>query len=139
MKLNKDILMGYFEYSDEMPNSPYYLHRETGKVIDSKEYDALLSPDEEDDLSILDDYIELPRQDSREGYEDMKAFTQTVKDKHHRELLNVALSGWEGVFGRFDYVIQTQNLREWYKFRDERKYKRIIAWLKGYGIEPSFI
>ena len=139
MKLNKDILMGHFEYSDGMLNPPYYLHRETGKVIDSKEYYALVSPDEEDDLSILDDYIELPRQDSREGYKDMQAFIQTVKDKHHRELLNVALSGFEGVFGRFDYVIRTQNIREWYKFRDDRKYKRMIEWLNARSIEPFFI
>jgi hypothetical protein len=138
MKLAKDILMYHFEYSEEMINSPYYLHRELGQIIDSEQYDALLSPDDED-TSILDLYIQLPRQNSDEAYQEMQSFVQTVKDKHHQELLDIALDG-TGAFRRFKNVLYNHHYYgEWEKFRDEHKYKRMVAWLKSHNIGLKFV
>jgi len=138
MKIKQDTLMHYFEYIREDPYSPYYIHRDTGQILNQKEYDNLIT-DEDDDISILDDYIQFPSQNSDEGYQEMKAFAQTTK-RELRQLLEVALDGWNGVYERFKNVMHNHgDYSQWEDFRDKRKLKRMMEWLKSNDIEPEFL
>lgn len=85
-------------------------------------------------------YISIPADTSREGYQDMEEFIQTVSDKYVRELLFVAIDG-PGAFGRFKGVIHShQEVKEqWYKFRDARLDQRIRGWLKDHDIKAEFV
>ena len=49
-------------------------------------------------------FIEIPKADSRQGYEDMEAFIETVSNRHLQELLQVAIHG-KGAFRRFKDVL----------------------------------
>ena len=130
-------MIHYFEYNPEDPNAPYYIHYETGQILDQKEYNNLIT--DEDDISILDDYCQFPAQNSDEGYKEMKAFSQTMK-RELRQLLEVALEGWNGVYDRFNHVMHHHgDYHQWEDFRDKRKLKRMMEWLKSNDIEPEFI
>src|SRR5262245_47069654 len=45
-------------------------------------------------------YVAIPRSDSREGYQDMEAFIETVGNERLRENLEIAIRG-KGAFRRF--------------------------------------
>src|SRR6266496_4851197 len=48
-------------------------------------------------------YRTLPKQDSRDGYQDMQEYIESLEDEHLRELLEVAIQG-SGAFRRFKDV-----------------------------------
>lgn len=98
-------------------------------------------PDEEagaDDVE-LGRYVEIPRDESRDGYEDMVEFAETVTNAHLRELLAVALRG-KGAFRRFkDVLLAYPAERErWFAFRDERLRGRIKGWAEDEGVTVDF-
>ena len=133
-----------------------YLDTETGEIIsmpdsvmraveDSDEAAEAL-PDWEQDLvetaeNILGDeknrFLPIPRCESREGYELMAAFTETVTSKVLREKLAVALDG-KGAFRRFRNVLNQHpdELERWYAFKDESIREEAVQWLLDHGIEP---
>jgi len=82
--------------------------------------------------------LAIPYQDSREAYEDMEAFIETVTDEHLAELLAVAIDG-RGAFGRFKGVLaRYPEVRErWFQFKEERLRQRVLDWLASAGIEPE--
>ncbi|MFC1960984.1 UPF0158 family protein [Chloroflexota bacterium] len=84
-------------------------------------------------------YVEMPRQDSREGYRDMEAFIWSLDDEHLRELLEVAIQG-AGAFRRFkDVLYRYPDVEKvWFAFRDEREQQRMVDWLASIDIEPQF-
>ncbi len=105
-------------------------------------------PDEEKDalytVALVEDgynsrFIEIPQADSRQGYEDMEAFIETVSNWHLQELLQVAIQG-KGAFRRFKDVLagHAQERERWFRFRDERLRQRVLEWLEMEGVDPIF-
>jgi hypothetical protein len=91
------------------------------------------------DLGYNTRFIEIPQVDSREGYEDMEAFIETVPRQHLQELLQVAIQG-KGAFRRFKDVLGAypQERERWFQFHDERLRQRGLKWLDRENINPIF-
>ena len=82
-------------------------------------------------------FLPVPGADSRAGYEDMKAFIETVASLRLQERLRGAIRG-RGAFRRFKDVLgrQPAEWERWVAFRDGRVGQRALAWLAEEGIEP---
>lgn len=72
---------------------------------------------------------------SHEGYEDMEAFIERVRNPNARKLLERAIAG-RGAFRRFkDTLLDFPELREaWFRFHDARVERRAIRWLVDEGL-----
>lgn len=83
-------------------------------------------------------YLPVPQQSSREGYEDMETFIETVTDEHLAELLAVAIDG-RGAFRRFKDVLARypQERERWFQFKEERLRQRALDWLARHGLAPE--
>jgi hypothetical protein len=81
-------------------------------------------------------FIQVPRADSREGYQDMEAFIATVSNARLADRLARAIQG-RGVFRRFkDALLEHPVERErWFAFRDARQRERLLDWLASEYIE----
>lgn len=81
-------------------------------------------------------FLDIPERDSRDEYNDMVDFAETITDDHLGELLAVALHG-KGAFGRFKDVLGNypEERQRWFEFSDNRLKKRIIEWLEDEDIE----
>jgi len=134
-----------------------YLDTETGEIIsmpdevmrsveDGEEKIERL-PDWEQELvetaeNILGDeknrFLLIPKSESREGYETMAAFANSVRGKGLRDKLAIALNG-KGAFRRFRSVLNEHpdELEQWYTFKDDWMRAEAIKWLVMNGIEPS--
>jgi len=117
----------------------YLLDTESGEVILVSE----LFEDEEQrqQLAKIDEaesgrYLEVPRAQSRDGYEDMQDFIDTVEDEHVRELLDVAIQG-KGAFRRFKDALARHPTEQqrWYTFQAAQTDARVRAWLEAQGCE----
>ena len=84
-------------------------------------------------------YRMIPKQDSRDGYQDMQEYIWSLEDEHLRELLEVAIQG-SGAFRRFKDVLSRypETQENWFRFRDEREKQRMTDWLASQGVEPEF-
>ena len=120
----------------------YFLDTETGDVILASE----MFGDEETQrqLTEIDEaepgrYLQVPRADSREGYDDMQDFIDTVSDEHLQELLNVAIQG-RGAFRRFKDVLagHPAERQRWFDFQVARLDARAREWLAEEGCEPAW-
>lgn len=82
-------------------------------------------------------FVEVPAADSREGYEDMEAFLETVANQRPRGRLEAALRG-RGACRRFkDALTEYPAERErWFAFKEGRLRDRVLIWLASEGIEP---
>jgi Uncharacterised protein family (UPF0158) len=98
-------------------------------------------PGQEDNDSEIElgRYVEIPKQESRDGYEDMVKFAETVTNPHLRDLLDVALRG-KGAFRRFkDVLLGYPAERErWFEFESRRERERIEAWAREQDVEIDF-
>ena len=67
------------------------------------------------------DFIKVPQTESRDGYEDMEAFIETVTSPSVQEVLTVSIDG-RGAFGRFKNTLtRYPAVRErWFAFKDAR-------------------
>ena len=89
------------------------IDRETGELILIGEDDGFQYPDEEDEeaYNVFEKrYVNVPHMGSRDSYEDMKDFIDTVTNETLQKLLCVAING-RGAFeskenGRFLYCCQ---------------------------------
>lgn len=83
----------------------------------------------------LQRFLEIPQVESREAYQDMVDFADTVDDDHLQELLYVALNG-RGAFRRFkDVLLAYSDERErWFTFSAQCWRKRIDDWLNDEGV-----
>lgn len=72
---------------------------------------------------------------SRESYADLREFTEHVRDRRARELLERAIAG-RGAFRRFkDTLGEFPQLRPaWFAFHDTRMKRRAIEWLAETGL-----
>lgn len=84
----------------------------------------------------LDRFIHIPKQESRDGYNDMVDFAETATNNRLRELLSVALNG-RGAFRRFKDVLHNypEDRQRFFEFSDRRLKDRIMEWLADEGIE----
>lgn len=112
--------------SDEIPD----FSREFAKQIIRIEWDT------------EERYIEIARQDSRDGYSDMEAYIESIEDddEHLAENLSIAIDG-KGAFRRFKNVLLNHpDAREaWFEFERQRKQKRALDWLEDHDIEAEFV
>jgi hypothetical protein len=84
-----------------------------------------------------DRYISIPPEGSHEGYRDMEAFIDTVRDRRLQERLERAISG-RGAFRYFkDVLLDYPAERErWFQFKRKRLHDRILDWLEAHEITP---
>lgn len=110
-----------------------YVDLESGQTWPSSVFDAL--DDEVPDLEADPDrYLFVPNEGSREAWEDMNDFAQTVSDAAAREQLLDAITG-RGAFSRFRRVLDRHEdlLSSWRIFETERRLSRARAWLADAG------
>jgi len=81
-------------------------------------------------------YLNIPTDSSREGYQDMVAFTESLEDENLKEKLWIALNG-RGAFRRFKDVLLSypEKREEWFEFKDKRLEERVVEWLEENEIE----
>ena len=131
-----------------------YLDLQTGKT-EAIPAEMLGMDDEEGELSSMPDwqkdvravvkeieaesgrYVPIPEPDSREAYDDMARFADTVTDPDLREHLGIALDG-RGAFRRFRNVLDNHDSEQqrWFAFKDRAMSERVREWLAEIGIEP---
>jgi hypothetical protein len=82
-------------------------------------------------------FLRVPEADSREGYEEMQAFIETVSSLWLQERLWAAIHG-RGAFRRFKDVLAgaPAERERWFGFKGDRLRQRVLAWLVDEGIEP---
>ena len=85
-------------------------------------------------------YLQVPRADSSEGYDDMQDFIDTLSDEHLQESLNVAIQG-RGALRRFKDVLARHPAEQqrWFDFQAARLDARAREWLaeEGLSSEPA--
>ncbi|MEK6742169.1 MAG: UPF0158 family protein [Nitrospirota bacterium] len=153
LKVDLSELVFAMELGETMERSGY-LDTETGAIIDMPDdiiravedgetESALVDWDDElaekADAILSDEkyrFLLIPKRDSREAYDLMADFAESVKDKGLREKLAIALDG-KGAFRRFRTVLeQSGELDRWYAFKEERSRDAAVEWLLENGIEP---
>jgi hypothetical protein len=92
------------------------------------------------EAGVGDRYVEIPRQDSREGFMDMEEFIETVGEARLRDRLWGALRQ-RRPFRRFkDTLLHDEAETErWYVFQRERLRERMQRWLRVEGISGKFV
>jgi uncharacterized protein UPF0158 len=132
-----------FAMEDASYQHQYFLDTETGEVILISEYD-----DDEESTQRLEAieeaepgrYLQVPRAESSDGYQDMQKFIDTVSDKQLQQLLEVAIHG-KGAFRRFKDVLARDPAEQqrWFAFQMERLDTRVREWLADEGVrsEPT--
>jgi hypothetical protein len=139
LKIDMHELMWAFESCSI--ESRYFLDIKTGEVIFTSDLTSTQEEQEEFEIKIDADpqrYIPIPEEDSRQAYDDMVDFTNTVKDKTLQDKLEIALNG-KGAFRRFKDVLidYPQERQQWFDFKNVRIGKRIKMWLEENEIEIS--
>ncbi len=117
----------------------YYLDTKTGELLLVS--DEFMDTNETEEIyerldSEPERYLSIPTESSREGYQDMVAFTESLEDENLKEKFWIALDG-RGAFRRFKDVLLShpEKREEWFKFQDERLEKRVMEWLEENEIE----
>jgi len=140
-KVRVDLEELRFAMEDAAYEHRYFLDTETGDVIlasemfDDEEAQRQLA---EIDAAEPGRYLQVPRADSREGYDDMQDFIDTISGEHLQELLNVAIQG-RGAFRRFKDVLARHPAEQqrWFDFQGARLDARAREWLAEEGGEPE--
>ena len=117
----------------------YYLDTKTGELLLVS--DEFMDTNETEEIyerldSEPERYLSIPTESSREGYQDMVAFTEFLEDENLKEKLCIALNG-RGAFRRFKDVLLSYSKKreEWFKFQNERLEKRVMEWLEENEME----
>lgn len=111
----------------------WYLDTEEEKTIflsedmygEDKELQNLIENDTEDR------FIPIPASPSREGWEQMERFIQSLddQDKKTRNLLLTTIQG-KGAFGRFKDALYSIGLQDrWFEFKNREDRKKALDWL----------
>ena len=155
LKIDMDELIEAMQTESELVE--YFLDLESGEIIPVS-HDLGISPEEdydEEDVESLSDwqktalaeakeilsnedrYISIETIDSREAYQDMVDFAESIREDSLRELLRVALDG-SGAFRRFKDVLQNypEKRQRWFKFREKIMKQRAREWLDSIHVEP---
>lgn len=121
-----------------------YIDRETGEVLlgtsDSPVEGVPAEDDDEVPEELHDRYLPIPHIGSRDGYEDMVNFIDTVDDERLHDLLGVAIKG-KGAFGRFKDVLRRPEYKleqeRWFSFSGQLETDRVVKWLESKGLSVS--
>ncbi len=140
-KVRVDLQELRFAMEDATYEHQYFLDTETGEVMlvsemfDDEEAQRQLA---EIDAAAPGRYLQVPRTDSREGYDDMHDFIDTISVEQLQELLNVAIQG-RGAFHRFKDVLARHpgEQQRWFDFQAARLAARAGEWLAEEGCEPE--
>lgn len=124
-----------------------YIDRETGEVlIGSPDEQLKIIPNQEDEnyeeveSEFNLRYLQIPQEGSRDSYQDMVDFIESVADERLRDMLRVAIQG-RGAFGRFKDVLRRSEFESecnrWFAFSKECEYCRVLEWLvaEGFSVE----
>jgi hypothetical protein len=137
VKANLSDLMDAFD--DCRIGDEFYLDVKTGELL--RVSDEFMETDETEKIyerldSEPERYLSIPTRSSREGYQDMVAFSESLEDENLQEKLWIALNG-RGAFRRFKDVLLSypEKREEWFKFKDERLKKCVREWLEENEIE----
>ncbi|WP_248761297.1 UPF0158 family protein [Pseudarthrobacter sp. SSS035] len=113
-----------------------YLDLRTGQVYDETATDPMMVG-EDAAIEVEEEqerWLRLNRAGSRNGWQDMAAFTERQPDEALRERLERAIEG-KGAFYRFRDLIHGQNLNDqWYAFSTDRQMGRAREFLADNGI-----
>lgn len=106
------------ELGEDLSEAPEWRHEfieQARRVL--RAFGELPGQKEDDSEIELGRYVEIPKRESREAYEDMVDFAETVTNSRLRDLLDVALRG-KGAFRRFkDVLLDYPAERErWFEF-----------------------
>ena len=120
----------------------YYFNRQMGVVDYRVDFDDFESDEESDDDTDFfneDIWVEVPTLSSREGYERMASFAETVDEPDIRDLLDTALGG-RGSFRRFRDIVDRYPDVEarWRKFERDHLEQEAIRWLETLDIQPEY-
>ena len=124
-----------------------YIDRATGEVlIDSPDYPLEILPDEEDEnyeeteAEFNQRYLQIPQEGSRDSYQDMVDFIETVENERLQDLLGVAIQG-RGAFGRFKDLLRRSEYESernrWFAFSEKCQYDRAVDWLTSQGFSAK--
>ena len=124
-----------------------YIDRATGEVlIGSLDEQLKIIPNQEDEnyeeveSEFNLRYLPIPQEGSRDNYQDMVDFIESVADERLRDMLGVAIQG-RGAFGRFKDVLRRSEFESecnrWFAFSKECEYCRVLEWLvdEGFSVE----
>ena len=120
----------------------YFLDLGDGKVVTYATWgsgeDGDLSEEEIDEGLAAGRLVKVEPLPSSTEYGWMAEFAASVRNRHVRELLDVALHG-RGAFRRFKDVLAgyPAERERWFAFRDERMREAIAEWLADHDIEAT--
>ncbi len=107
----------------------HFLNTSTGAIKTLSDWD-----DAADEIEDSEDDLAIPYISSREGWEHMQAFTETVKEPRAHASLERAIHG-KGAFRRFkDTLYDLGIAEEWYAFSRAQVYDLVVAWVEDQGI-----
>lgn len=160
LRVDLDEIAFVMEQVDDLGEGTTLFDGETGEVVTvpNELMDAAESGDEAEieslpewELELLDTarsivsdekgrFLEIPRRSSREGYDLMVQFTESVTDLHLREKLEIALDG-KGAFGRFKRVLEDypDERTRWFALKDKLMREEVIDWLHSLDIDPGML
>ena len=105
--------------------------------ISDWERQELLEADEVE-AGLDERYIRIPKAVSRQEYQDIEEFIETVQDPRLKEHLEQAISGREAFRGFKDVLLSYPEEQErWFAFQNGRQRQRVLEWLAGEGIEAE--
>lgn len=138
VSVNLDELCDAYEMNSE--EITHYLDVKTGKIL--MRMDPLLSgytdEDLEEELEDEERYLELPTVASRDAYELMVEFVETVTSAELQDRLNAALTGRKPFRTFKDVLFDFPEAREnWFKFERAAHRNKILTWLREQNITPQ--
>jgi hypothetical protein len=130
IKLTKDQIK---ELADQLDcGNKCYINKETGILIFTPDFDRGYADEElwQDDINELeenwDKYVEIDRMESRESFEVMAGFAESVDSRELREALIGALNK-KHPFQNFKWVVDNSGpyRQKWFDFKNQR----LIEWV----------
>ncbi|HQF42561.1 MAG TPA: UPF0158 family protein [Ignavibacteriaceae bacterium] len=139
MKLKDEQIKSIAEYLDT--GMKVYVHMETNEIKTIIDLDQLFDADTEageEDINEIeenfDKYFQFERMDSRELFQVMEDFVETVKDERLKEKLELGLS-LSKPFRNFKDIIDDENeyRKKWFEFRDARNMEFVKEQIERYN------
>ncbi len=122
----------------------FFLDLDTGKVESHFSQEMFGDADEANDVDQRfednpERFEEIPKYASRDDYNLMCRFAETIDEEDIRERLDIALQG-KGAFRRFrDVVFRYPDLKaQWVAARQQALLQEALEWLEGLDIEPLY-
>ena len=138
VKVKLDDLLDAYELGGS--EIDYYIDTKTNKVVlhidEAYDGDPEETKLEKKIEKYPDRFIPIPKRGSRDEYEWMTEFTESLDDENLRENLFIALDG-KGAFRRFKNVLLNyeEKREEWFKFRNKKMKQDVLEWCKENEIE----